>query len=61
MIFENDVPAGLANRNRFTRNAGGISYAGEGQQLVGLPAHFFPVHGNAVVEHLINRFARKIR
>ena len=33
---ENDVPAGLANRNRFTRNAGGISYAGEGQQLVGL-------------------------
>ena len=34
---EDDVPAGLANRNRFTRNAGGVSYAGEGQQLVGLP------------------------
>lgn len=34
---ENDVPAGLANRNRFTRNTGGVSYAGEGQQLVGLP------------------------
>ena len=34
---ENDVPAGLANRNRFTRNAGGVSYAGEGQHLVGLP------------------------
>ena len=34
---ENDVSAGLANRNRFTRNAGGISYAGEGQKLVGLP------------------------
>ena len=34
---ENDVPAGVANRYRFTRNAGGISYAGEGQKLVGLP------------------------
>ncbi len=34
---EDDVPAGLANRNRFTRNSGGISYAGEGQKLVGLP------------------------
>lgn len=34
---ENDVPAGLANRNRFTRNAGGTSYAGAGQSLVGLP------------------------
>lgn len=34
---ENDVPAGLANRNRFTRNAGGTSYAGAGQSLMGLP------------------------
>lgn len=34
---EDDVAEGLANRYRFTRNAGGISYAGEGQSIVGLP------------------------